>query len=231
MPPIGQGGFGLEYEAIVANSSPNKGFYQDYPLAPIVNGRSSAGLVLTAGTNPIVAKVGNVWTVSWAATDTSTLVLPWTVPNEFNDRTKEFTVWALFGKTGTTDAVTITPTMYTRGQYGAEKAIPMVTSRVYPTASTYTDGTTTFIIPAATTTAPIACCMNFTPAATQAAPYIAGGDALTLNLAVGTHGTDGINLYGLWVRLNRFGNLAPYLDATGYQKMTERFEIPPTRIG
>lgn len=226
MPPIGHGGHGFELEAMIANATANQGFFQDYPVNPISQCRTSAGLVLTAGTTPIVSKVGNVWTISWAATDTSTLVVPWTVPGEFNDRVKELAVWATFGKTGTTDAVTITPTMYTRAQFAAESQITLQSTRVFTAASTYVDGTTTFDIPAATTTAPIVACMNFSLGTSGLVP----GSPITLNLACGTHGTDGINLYAMWFRINRFANMAPVVNTGGSIDRSKRFAVRPFKI-
>lgn len=145
--------------------------------------RTSGGLTLTAGTNPLVASLEtNALGVQWAAGDSTKGSFQFAVPIDYDQGSDTLILSMIVNSAGNTNAPTITANIYNKRSAAA------LSADLAPAASV--------AIPKSATAATAASEVTIT---LQGAGLKAG-DVLTILLAPGTHATDAVNLYGMSVR-------------------------------
>jgi hypothetical protein len=162
-------------------------------VIPLTDLKTSAGLTLTAGTNPLTAALEtNAVGVQWAAGNATAALLNFVVPLDFDKGADLLQVAFMVNSAGNTDAPILDATVY-RKRAGAA-----LSADLDPTASS--------AIPKSATAA--------TAAAERIITLLGKGlqarDILTILVAPGTHGTDAVNVYGVEVRYK--STLVAYAD-------------------
>ena len=159
------------------------GFLKTANLNLLSDLRTSAGLTLTAGTNPLVAALEtNALGIQWAAGDSTKGSIVYKIPNDYDENSDTLILSMIVNSAGNTNAPTITANVYNKRKGTA------LSADLAPSASA--------AIPKSATAATAAAEVTIT---IQGAGLLVG-DVLTILLAPGTHATDAVNLYALSIR-------------------------------
>lgn len=152
-------------------------------VIPLTDLKTSAGLTLTAGTNPLVAALEtNAVGVQWAAGNATAALLNYVVPLDFDQGADLLQIVFLVNSAGNTDAPILDATVYRK------RAATALSADLDPTASA--------AIPKSATAATAAAERTIILSGKGLRPR----DVLTILIAPGTHATDAVNVYGVEAR-------------------------------
>ena len=198
---------GIQYKTFLLAAEempPGNSFRKEIPGVSINNLRTSAGLLLTGATTPLVEISSNQLRANFA-TGVTVATLTFTVPREYDHikkvapKSRDLLIQVTAAMAGTTNTPTIGITAVAQPGAGGAVKTGYTAATVNPTS---TSTATTHTISGTT---PVNEVFDLGEALSSANVPIMAGDEVTLTITLGTHGTDACFI----TKISACGDLQP----------------------